>query len=170
MPAYDDKWNWQWIPGTDGIGIEEVGYRFIYSAYLQDNNVESHPYNMIGHSEGGNTIQHHFWFRCEREIMALLSTGQRGVHFGRLAFRQKNSKQPCLVNIYIDLHRRYQSETELAMKGIQPKPHRPLLSGPVCRSISLHEIEFNDLHDGCKTVGGEDVAVHGQEVANGTND
>jgi hypothetical protein len=162
MPTFENKWDWRWIPGKDHVGMEEIGYRFIYSAYLQNNNVECYPFNMMEHSQDGNAMQHHFWFRCEREVLSLLPNCERGLYLGQLNFRRRQVAGDACVNVYIDVHQRYKEETEQAMRDVQYRmvamPQRPQFHGPVCRSISLHEIEFKNLDDGCKTVGGEDDA------------
>jgi hypothetical protein len=174
MPTFDSKWDWHWVPGKDNIGVEEIGYRFIYSAFLQNNNVECYPFNMMGHSDDGRTMQHHYWFRCEREILSLLPSCERGVYLGNLIFCRRHVTEDAMVPIYIDVHRRYQSETEEALKGITSRlyavPQRPQFYGPVCRSITLQEIEFKDLDDGCRTVGGEDAGVQGEETDNVADD
>jgi hypothetical protein len=176
MPNFNDKWNWYWTPGNVSCGMEEIGYRFVYGAYLEnDGNVECHPYNMIKHSEDDQPccMQHHFWFRCEREVISLLGTSQRGVYLGRLLFRQGNRATPCMMNVYIDLNKRYQAETEESMKAVQTRllamPQKPQFAGPVCRSISLHELEFASLDEGCRTVGGDDAEVLGETPDNLTN-
>jgi hypothetical protein len=166
MPVFEDKFEWSWESGRDGIQLSEVGYRFIYSSYLQNNNVECHPFNMIVHAKGPNVMQHHYWFRCEREVLSLLDHAERGVYLGQLVFKQGSSQPISIVNVFIDLHHRYKTETEQALKSVYTKsaiPYKPFYHGPVCRSISLQEIEFNNLYDGCKTVGGkEDGGVQGE--------
>lgn len=173
MPQFHNKWNWFWTPGDMGLGMEEIGYRFVYGDYLDGcKSIECHPYNMIRHSSDDQTtyMQHHFWFRCEREVISLLGTSQRGVYLGRLLFRQGDSPTPSMMNVYIDLHKRYQAETEEAMKGVQARlmamPQKPQFSGPVCRSISLQEFAFSRLDEGCRTVGGDDAEVLGETPDN----
>lgn len=167
MPLFENKFEWSWVPGRDGIQLAEIGYRFIYSAYLQENHVECYPFNMTVHADGPNVMQHHYWFRCEREVLSLLNHAERGVCLGQLVFKQGTSTPISMVNVFIDLHHRYKVETEQALKGVHTRlvmsPQKPFYNGPVCRSISLDEIEFNNLDDGCKTVGGEeDDGVQGE--------
>lgn len=166
MPQFNNKWNWYWTPGEVGCGIEEIGYRFVYGAYLDnDGSIECHPYNMIKHLDDDQPchMQHHYWFRCEREVMSLLGSSRRGVYLGRLLFRQGDTPTPSMMNVYIDLNKRYQTQTEQAMQGVQARllamPQKPQFAGPVCRSISLHELEFASLDEGCRTVGGDDAEV-----------
>jgi hypothetical protein len=176
--GYHDKWTCLWIPKLDGLQMEQIGYDSmgLYHGDLLefvDYDPPDYFYAKFPRAEAEKFArQHHFWYRFDESVLALLAENHGVLHAGEFEIQGHDPAKPIRfrAGVYLDARKKYQRKMlktlntkpkdEYSVYTYRqnqptsivhvPKKQKPIL--PMVRDVAITPFEADALDEGCKVL------------------